>query len=126
MFHLRWLQARPLPTCFDTVLMVQKAEKFQSRIVFVWLTGLHLSSEITATCSEMVICSIFGSKMYTSFERSYNFANTDLTCGFNCLGHSTLQATFCCLYVSLEMFSFNQEYSQFIEKRYNLLRRGAS
>ena len=25
MFHLKWLQARPLPTCFDTVLMVQNA-----------------------------------------------------------------------------------------------------
>jgi len=24
-FHLKWLQARPLPTCFDTVLMVQNA-----------------------------------------------------------------------------------------------------
>ena len=47
-----------------------KMHKFQSRIVFIWLTKLHLSSEITATCSEMVICSIFGSKMYTSFERS--------------------------------------------------------
>ena len=47
-----------------------KMHKFQSRIVFIWLTKLHLSSEITATCSEMVICSIFGSKMYTSFKRS--------------------------------------------------------
>ena len=47
-----------------------KMHKFQSRIVFIWLTKLHLSSEMTAICSEMVICSIFGSKMYTSFERS--------------------------------------------------------
>ena len=47
-----------------------KMHTFQSRIVFIWLTKLHLSSEITATCSEMVICSIFGSKMDTSFERS--------------------------------------------------------
>ena len=53
-------------------------------------------------------------------------ANTDLTCGFNCLGQSTLQATFCCLYALLEMFSFNQEYSHFFAKRYNLLRRGTS
>ena len=47
-----------------------KMHKFLSRKVFIWLTKLHLSSGITATCSEMVICSIFGSKMDTSFERS--------------------------------------------------------
>ena len=34
--------------------------------------------------------------------------------------------TFCCLYALLEMFSFNQEYSHFFAKRYNLLRKGAS
>jgi len=45
-----------------------KMHKFLSRKVFIWLTKLHLSSGITATCSEMVICSIFGSKMDTSFE----------------------------------------------------------
>ena len=45
-----------------------KMHKFLSRKVFIWLTKLHLSSRITATCSEMVICSIFGSKMDTSFE----------------------------------------------------------
>ena len=47
-----------------------KMHKFLSRKVFIWLTKLHLSSGKTATCSEMVICSIFGSKMDTSFERS--------------------------------------------------------
>ena len=47
-----------------------KMHKFLSRKVFIWLTKLHHSSQITATCSEMVICSIFGSKMDTSFERS--------------------------------------------------------
>jgi len=78
-----------------------KMHKFLSRKVFIWLTKLHLSSGITATCSEMVICSIFGSKMDTCFERSKNLANTDLTCGFNCLGQSTLQATFCCLYCAI-------------------------
>ena len=69
MFHLKWFQSCPSPTWFDTVADGSEY-KFQFWIVFIWLTKLHISFEITATGSEMVICLILGSKIYTSFERS--------------------------------------------------------
>ena len=58
-----------------------KIHKFKSGIIFAWLIKLHISFEITASCSEIVTSSILGLKMYTAFERSENFVNTDLTCG---------------------------------------------